>query len=130
MFAMKEKLSINDLLFLDAELAIKWNDDDQFEMISSWFVDANSDSTNGLYTSNASGGAKISNDDDVPTGVHYQMNFLLTDAGATTRSPMYFQGWWGNYRNVWGVAWKDGEPEIKISFKREFTKGMQDTPKK
>jgi hypothetical protein len=28
------------------------------------------------------------------------------------------------------VAWKDGEPEIKISFKREFTKGMQDTPKK
>ncbi|KAH8598545.1 hypothetical protein B0O99DRAFT_683947 [Bisporella sp. PMI_857] len=28
------------------------------------------------------------------------------------------------------VAWKDGEPEIKISSKREFTKGMQDTPKK
>ncbi|KAG9244993.1 hypothetical protein BJ878DRAFT_40562 [Calycina marina] len=28
------------------------------------------------------------------------------------------------------VSWKDGEPEIKISFKREFTKGMQDTPKK
>ncbi|KAH6725001.1 hypothetical protein BKA61DRAFT_688306 [Leptodontidium sp. MPI-SDFR-AT-0119] len=27
------------------------------------------------------------------------------------------------------VSWKDGEPEIKISFKREFTKGIQDTPK-
>ena len=26
---MKEKLSINDVLFLDAELAIKWNDDKQ-----------------------------------------------------------------------------------------------------
>jgi hypothetical protein len=25
------------------------------------------------------------------------------------------------------VAWKDGEPDIKIGFKREFTKGMQDT---
>ena len=28
------------------------------------------------------------------------------------------------------VAWKDGEPEIKIGFKRHFTKGMQDTRKK
>jgi hypothetical protein len=28
------------------------------------------------------------------------------------------------------VAWKDGESEIKISFKREYTKGMRDTPKK
>jgi hypothetical protein len=28
------------------------------------------------------------------------------------------------------VAWKDGEPDIKIGFKREFAKGMQDTPKK
>ena len=28
------------------------------------------------------------------------------------------------------VVWKDGEPEIKISFKREHAKGMQDTPKK
>ena len=26
---MKEKLSINDLLFLDTELAVKWNDDEQ-----------------------------------------------------------------------------------------------------
>ncbi|KAI3324577.1 hypothetical protein HD806DRAFT_534041 [Xylariaceae sp. AK1471] len=31
---------------------------------------------------------------------------------------------------VYMVAWKDGETEIKTSFKREFTKGMQDTPKK
>jgi hypothetical protein len=28
------------------------------------------------------------------------------------------------------VAWKDGEPEIKIRFKREHTKGMQDNPNK
>lgn len=28
------------------------------------------------------------------------------------------------------VAWKVGEPEIKLSFKRELAKGMQDTPKK
>ncbi|KAK3394980.1 hypothetical protein B0H63DRAFT_492051 [Podospora didyma] len=28
------------------------------------------------------------------------------------------------------VGWKDGEPEIKLSFKRELAKGMQDTPKK
>ena len=26
---MKEKLSINDLLFLETELAVKWNDDEQ-----------------------------------------------------------------------------------------------------
>jgi hypothetical protein len=28
------------------------------------------------------------------------------------------------------VAWKGKEPEIKIGFKREFAKGMEDTPKK
>jgi hypothetical protein len=28
------------------------------------------------------------------------------------------------------VGWKDGEPDIKVGFKREFAKGMQDTPKK
>ncbi|KAK8071921.1 hypothetical protein PG996_005269 [Apiospora saccharicola] len=28
------------------------------------------------------------------------------------------------------VGWKDGEPEFKVDFKREHTKGMQDTPKK
>ncbi|KAN0101619.1 Protein of unknown function (DUF3435) domain containing protein [Hyaloscypha variabilis] len=28
------------------------------------------------------------------------------------------------------VAWKDEEPEIKIGFKRDFAKGMQNTPKK
>jgi hypothetical protein len=28
------------------------------------------------------------------------------------------------------VGWKDGEPEIKIGFKRDLAKGMQDTPKK
>ncbi|KAK4178046.1 hypothetical protein QBC36DRAFT_299686 [Triangularia setosa] len=28
------------------------------------------------------------------------------------------------------VAWQDGEPEIKIGFKRDLAKGMQDTPKK
>jgi hypothetical protein len=28
------------------------------------------------------------------------------------------------------VAWKDGEPDIKIGLKRDFAKGMQDTPKK
>ena len=28
------------------------------------------------------------------------------------------------------VAWKDEKLNIKISFKKEFTKGMQDTPKK
>ncbi|KIW79865.1 hypothetical protein Z517_06480 [Fonsecaea pedrosoi CBS 271.37] len=28
------------------------------------------------------------------------------------------------------VAWKDGEPEIKLRFKRERTKGMQDNPNK
>jgi hypothetical protein len=27
------------------------------------------------------------------------------------------------------VAWKDGEPDIEVGFKREFVKGMQDTPK-
>ncbi|TAQ83756.1 hypothetical protein B7494_g7916 [Chlorociboria aeruginascens] len=35
------------------------------------------------------------------------------------------------YKNlVCMVAWKDGKPKIKISFKRKFTKGMQDIPKK
>jgi hypothetical protein len=28
------------------------------------------------------------------------------------------------------VAWKGKEPEIKIGLKREFAKGMKDTPKK
>jgi hypothetical protein len=28
------------------------------------------------------------------------------------------------------IAWKDGEPDIKIGFKREFVKDTQDTPKK
>jgi hypothetical protein len=28
------------------------------------------------------------------------------------------------------VAWKDEEPEIKIGLKRDFAKGMQNTPKK
>jgi len=27
------------------------------------------------------------------------------------------------------VAWKGREPEIKVGFKREFAKGMKDTPK-
>ena len=28
------------------------------------------------------------------------------------------------------VGWKDREPDIKVGFKRDFAKGMQDTPKK
>ena len=28
------------------------------------------------------------------------------------------------------VTWKDKEPEIKIDFKRDFAKGIQNIPKK
>ncbi|KAK8038354.1 hypothetical protein PG994_015121 [Apiospora phragmitis] len=35
-----------------------------------------------------------------------------------------------DYDIICMIGWKDGEPEFKIDFKREHTKGMQDTPKK
>jgi len=52
-------------------------------------------------------GAPVSGQEDVAVGTNFHMTFLLTDSGNTARNPMYFQSWWGNYKQCWGVGWDD-----------------------